>query len=95
MDWIDIRVQEPVHNQRILVCANGVVTAATYESLPLGYMFSSCGWNGYEWNFDFNDEDVTDWMPLPAPPNRKTGDENEHIIGCGTAAITQGGGNEV
>jgi len=47
--------------------------------IPKSYKLINDGWDdypdeygfgGYEWEWDFAPDDVTHWMPLPAPPEQ-------------------------
>jgi hypothetical protein len=80
MKWIDLKEQLPEQGQYVLV-SNGTVVAAaqadrdvsdwyiTYE----GHTVSEIWWdiahaNGYDVEWDFDEDTITHWMPLPDPP---------------------------
>lgn len=72
--WINITRQQPDHQQKILITDGTMVTAAEYWVWPQAdKKFGLCpfrclGFDGYEWEWDFNPKDITHWMPLPNPP---------------------------
>jgi len=39
--------------------------------MKFGWCFwDSCGFNGHEWELDFEDENITHWMPMTEPPGK-------------------------
>ena len=69
MDWINIAIRQPGHNEEVLVTDGDIVTAAQadrqfYQDGRIRW--SGWGFSGYEWEYDF--EEITHWMPLPSPP---------------------------
>jgi len=69
--WRDIKKQKPKNKDAVLITDGNIVTAAEYFSFqwsPHHLSFYSHGWDGYEWEFDFDLKAVTHWMPLPNPP---------------------------
>lgn len=68
--WIALADRKPEQNQKVLVCAGKMVTAATYEAVPWpneSPWWMACEWSGIEWDFNFMDHEVTHWAPLPEP----------------------------
>ena len=70
MKWINIRKKKPEHGQHCLICAGSTVTAAKADAKSFRdgvIWWDGCGFSGYEWQYDFPNEQVTHWMPLPPP----------------------------
>jgi hypothetical protein len=45
-----------------------VVAAAVDRELLAGHLWiRGHGFDGYEWEWDFTERDITHWMPLPSP----------------------------
>lgn len=68
-EWIDFSIR-PKSGQIILVKAGKIVTACEYieEKNSNGeYYLSGAGFGGHEWDWDFNEKEVTHWMPIPKP----------------------------
>jgi len=84
-DWISVKDKLPPVGVGVLVAGRmqvvgdlgfisvPFVTAAQYS--PIGNQGSLSVWwdghcfQGYEWEFDFEAEQVTHWMALPEPPS--------------------------
>jgi hypothetical protein len=70
--WIDITDCRPTNGQKVLVAAGTVVTAASVDLSCYGdgrIWWDSVGCGGHDFEFDFANEAVTHWMPIPEPPN--------------------------
>lgn len=66
-DWIDLRDGKPSAGQKVLIAANGIITAATADRAFYGdgrIWWGGCGVDGYEWEFTFENDEVTHWMPM-------------------------------
>ena len=61
--WTLISKEPQPFDTGILVSDGEIVTVARFVD-SLGWM--GHGWSGYEWDFDT--EDFTHWMPLPDSP---------------------------
>ena len=73
-EWIDIKKQKPTEGQEVLITTGRIVIAAVadfnvYDSGRI--MWDGCHFSGYEWEWDFNEEDITHWAPMPKPPSIK------------------------
>ncbi|MCK5014263.1 MAG: DUF551 domain-containing protein [Candidatus Omnitrophica bacterium] len=70
-EWIDIKKQKPEHEQAVLIAAGHVVTAAIAELSPFSdaIWWDGCHFSGHRWDWDFDEKDITHWMPMPKPPN--------------------------
>jgi hypothetical protein len=75
-EWIELSKYRPVSGQAILVSGKtsvynsagkrAFVAAGVYRTdkyPPIGFVLEGC-----EWEFDFEEEEITHWMPLPNPP---------------------------
>ncbi len=72
--WIDIKKQLPIHGQKALITDGKEVAAgeADLKFLDDGQIWwDGCGYGGDEWEWDFDIDQVTHWMPLPEPPNKE------------------------
>lgn len=61
MEWIDINIQRPPLDERVIICRSGEVDTA--------YLSRS----GWMWDMTHNVPDadeITHWMELPKPPNK-------------------------
>jgi hypothetical protein len=72
MNWIDIALQQPQHQQKVLITNGTMVSAAQadtkfYEDNRIWW--DGCEFGGYEWEWDFDTATITHWMPLPTPPS--------------------------
>ena len=77
--WISVKERLPDKDQEVLIFANSWgekhITSATFMGLP-DYLkgkpwWSGNGWSGYEWEWDFNEDHISHWMPLPPPPEEQ------------------------
>lgn len=68
--WIDIKKKIPPLGKGILVTDGKTMTITRIEELgdKRRYM-DGFGFSGYEWEYDFEYEDITHWMPLCNVPN--------------------------
>lgn len=79
--WRAIADEMPLKGQGVLVTNGKLVTVAQWERYPEYVLcdmrkrgdaktgwWSSYGWDGWEWNFDFDDEEISHWASLPLPP---------------------------
>ena len=69
MKWISIKDKMPERRVGVLITDGQIVTCAEWD----GDWWGSHGFSGYEWEFDFDERFVTHWMPLPKPPQLKSG----------------------
>lgn len=70
--WISIKDKLPEVGIGILITDGQVIASAKLDTLhaKLGdLMWSGSGFCGYEWEFNFEDNAVTHWMPLPSLPS--------------------------
>ena len=68
--WILISEQLPPLGLGILITNGVMVTAAERRTIfPEGkWYFDGCEFGGYEWDFNFSDNEITHWAVLPEPP---------------------------
>jgi hypothetical protein len=71
-EWVEFNKQRPPLNEGIIVTDGKGVTVCElerWETRKKEERFSMCGYGfgGYEWEFDFEYENITKWMPLPKP----------------------------
>jgi hypothetical protein len=69
MEWVNIKERYPEDNQRVL-CYNGYIYLKQFEFYDIGHRFydGDIHWNGKPIGVV---EDITHWMPIPAPPSFK------------------------
>ena len=71
-EWISLESQIPEHGVGVLVTDGETVVVASIDNSTKfpGYKhwWDEVGFSGYEWDWDFNTNDITHWMPLPSPP---------------------------
>lgn len=70
-DWIPITERLPEMWAPVLITDGKIVTCAELSDTSRMW-WTGHGFGGYEWEFDFEYEAVTHWMPLPEPPNKTT-----------------------
>jgi len=74
LQWIDIKNQAPPVNVGVLVTDGKSITVCILEYLSYPnsgmkiLLMGAHGWGGPEWEFDFQTEEITHWMPLPELP---------------------------
>jgi hypothetical protein len=77
-EWIACKDRMPERYTGVLVTDGKFVTAAEWTPIRLGpndprgeYLPSWSGheFSGHEWEWDFDERDITHWMPLPTPPS--------------------------
>ena len=69
MKWISVKDRLPDKKDGVLIYADGVITCATISIKADGSLWPrGHGFGGYEWEYDFEYEDVTHWMELPEAP---------------------------
>jgi hypothetical protein len=64
--WISVKHRLPEVGVGVLITDGHVVACGEYRGRNL--YWSGHGFRGYEWEFDFDDDDITHWMPLPELP---------------------------
>ena len=78
-EWIDIKKQKPKHKQEVLITTGQIVTAAITNYCIYDkddkIFWDTCHSSGYEWDWDFNEKDITHWMPMPKLPSIEKGKE--------------------
>lgn len=67
-DWIPIEQKKPDDGQEILAVARGYVFCCEVNHNEDHTWLSGVCLGGYEWDFDYDWEDITHWMELPKPP---------------------------
>jgi hypothetical protein len=72
-EWIKCSDRLPENEQKILISDGKFVTACTADVTPFwkgrGEFYpDGCEFGGYEWEWHFELEQITHWMPLPSPP---------------------------
>lgn len=67
MEWISIGNKMPYDGQKCLITDGDTVVSARWFSGE-GGLWCSCGFGGHEWEWDYEPEQSTHWMPLPEPP---------------------------
>ena len=67
--WIRFENRLPTDGEAILVSNSIIVAAVEFclEDYKKHRLFHSHEFTGYEWDWDFVGESITDWMPLPKP----------------------------
>lgn len=74
-EWIDIEKQKPEHEQEVLIAAGHFVTAAIADRISFAMdnyiWWDGCHFSGQEWEWHFDEKDITHWMPMPKSPNMK------------------------
>ena len=74
MKWIDIKKTKPIDNQQVLITNGNMVTAAEADFTLFNngcISWRGCEFDGYDWEWDFDEESITHWAPLPDPPSQK------------------------
>ena len=73
MDWKDIQKELPEKGVGVLVTDGKIVTSAELaEPFRLvNLRWTGHEYSGYEWEFDFNEHNITHWMPLPNLPKKE------------------------
>lgn len=70
--WHDITKKPTPLHEPVLVAYEEdgrlLVTVAERNDIGDRLWFTGAGWGGYEWEFDFEAEQVRFWAELPAPP---------------------------
>ena len=74
-EWIRVEDELPPHDAEILVAYNEFNGQKKIAAIKVDaksfygkLWMDGLGFGGYEWEYDFNWEDVTHWQPLPKPP---------------------------
>lgn len=71
MKWILLSERLPKEGQGVLITDGKTMVTAEigdYFERKNCYFWSPVGFSGYEWEYDFEYEDVTHWMELPEAP---------------------------
>lgn len=68
--WISVKDELPEENQGVLITDGDIITAAYLDlwGTDDDPHWGGQGFSGYEWEWDFSNNEITHWMPLPAPP---------------------------
>ena len=79
MEWKDIKKELPEKNVGVLITDGKIITAVrlveSFKSGDLEWMGHE--YSGFNWEFDFNEVNITHWMPLPNLPKKEGGEGNE------------------
>ncbi|ABR91764.1 phage-related protein [Janthinobacterium sp. Marseille] len=75
-EWISIKERFPAEKEKVLIF---FVESNRWPDFAVAYYVNICGkksWSvnavgGHEWDNYFHDDEITHWMPLPAPPEQK------------------------
>ena len=70
-NWINVKDKLPPFDIGVLVTDVAIVTVAQRYKFDLTskkLWWTSHGYGGYEWDFDFDPKDITHWAELPEPP---------------------------
>lgn len=73
MEWIKFEDKLPENEKAILITNGEIVTVATFDAKAYSYpermaFFDGHGFSGYEWDWLFDENSITHWMPLPEAP---------------------------
>lgn len=73
MEWIEIKKELPNIGLGVLISDGKDMASAerckSHREDKLAW--TGYGYGGYEWEFDFNEDEVTHWMPLPGLPKKE------------------------
>lgn len=68
MNWISLIDRKPVQDQKVLISAGKIVTAAEVDiNSSADIWWDQCEVCGYDRDWTFEVKDITHWMPLPEP----------------------------
>ena len=78
MEWISVKDRLPEFNQDVLIFANPSIATAVRHmcspKTPDDWWWTGNCYGGYEWEWDFETENITHWMELPDPPKEENDD---------------------
>lgn len=66
-EWISVKDRFPDDNIGVLITDGESICTAKWVD---NYLWTSYGFGGYDWDFDFMESQITYWMPLPEPPKK-------------------------
>ncbi len=71
--WISVKDKLPERGVGVLITDGRMVTCAEFGGTYQNRNGEYISWNGhefggYEWEFDFDEGNITHWMSLPQPP---------------------------
>ena len=73
-EWVSVKDKMPNNGDEILATDGRSIVTCTFNKgvyrNGISYIdISGLGFSGYEWEFDFEAEEMTHWIPLPSLPD--------------------------
>ncbi len=66
MEWVDIKKTKPKHGEKVFITDGNVIVSAKVDAESFDYIWwEPYGFDGFEWDWDFEHKEITHWAELP------------------------------
>ena len=74
-EWISVKKAMPKHRESVLITDGETIVTASLDCDMPRVWWDAIGIYAHDYEFEFELEDVTHWMPLPEPPKENNNEQ--------------------